>query len=58
LAVSTALAQTPTGRATSKTPLPCKFKGDKRYPGDAPKAELARWLAGAALKAKLPAELP
>ena len=59
LAVSTALLQTPAGRATSKAPLPCKFKGEKRYPGDdAPKAELARWLGRGARKAKLPAELP
>jgi hypothetical protein len=45
--------------AASKPPAPCKIKGSKTYPGDdAPKAEIAKWMAENAFKAGLPAELP
>src|SRR5215212_9942913 len=54
-----ALAQPSTAAAKSKPPLPCKFKGDKKYPGDdAAKVELARWMGAGALKERIPAELP
>jgi hypothetical protein len=45
--------------AKSKPPLPCKFKGAKKYPGDgAPRVALAQWMGEGALKHRLPVELP
>jgi len=42
-----------------KPPTACKIKGSKTYPGDnAPKAEIAKWMAIHAYKAGLPPELP
>jgi len=59
LVAACALAPAAAGAAKEKAPLPCKVKGSKTYPGDdAPKVELAKWMAEGAVKARLPAELP
>jgi len=53
------LAQTASVSAAPKPLLPCKIKAAKAYPGDdAPRLEIARWMARTALKAGLPPELP
>jgi hypothetical protein len=53
------LAQSASVAAKTKAPMPCKVKGSKTYPGDdAPKAQIAKWMAESAIKAGLPPELP
>ena len=59
LACVCALAQPGTVAAKTKAPIPCKVKGSKTYPGDdAPKVQIAKWMAENAIKAGLPPELP
>jgi hypothetical protein len=53
------LAQTASVSAGPKPTLPCKLKASKAYPGDdAPRTEIAEWMARVAAKAGLPPELP